>query len=117
VLRATLVTALVLAGAVCAEHRSIIVASTTSTRAPGLFGHVLPMFKAQTGIDAKLVAQGTGQALETGRRGDGDVMFVHAKKEEVRLVAEGFGTKRFDVMHNDFMPVGPPPTPRAQRRP
>jgi tungstate transport system substrate-binding protein len=106
-----LVTALILAGAVRAEHRSIIVASTTSTRAPGLFGHVLPMFKAKTGIDAKLVTQGAGQALETGRRGDADVLFVHAKREEVRLVAEGFGAKRFDVMHNDFMPVAPPPTP------
>jgi hypothetical protein len=81
-----------------------------TTRDPGRFGHVLPKFKAKTGIDVELVAPGTGQARDRGRRGDADVMFVHAKKEE-RLVAEGFGAKRFDVLHNDVMPVRPPPTP------
>jgi tungstate transport system substrate-binding protein len=94
-----------------AQDKSIVVASTTSTQDSGLFGHILPMFKAKTGIDAKIVAQGTGQALETGRRGDADVLFVHAKAQEEKFVAEGFGVKRFDVMYNDFVLIGPKEDP------
>jgi tungstate transport system substrate-binding protein len=94
-----------------AQEKSIVVASTTSTQDSGLFGHILPMFKAKTGIDVKVVAQGTGQALDTGRRGDADVLFVHAKAQEEKFVAEGFGVKRFDVMYNDFVLVGPKEDP------
>jgi tungstate transport system substrate-binding protein len=83
------------------------VASTTSTQDSGLFEHILPLFEAKTGIDVKVVAQGTGQALETGRRGDADVVFVHAKAQEEAFVREGFGVKRFDVMYNDFVLIGP----------
>jgi len=94
-----------------AQDKSIVVASTTSTQDSGLFGHILPMFKTKTGIDVKVVAQGTGQALDTGRRGDADVLFVHAKAQEDKFVAEGFGVKRFDVMYNDFVLVGPKEDP------
>ena len=90
-----------------AQDTSIVVASTTSTQDSGLFGHILPMFKAKTGIEVKVVAQGTGQALDTGRRGDADVVFVHAKAQEEKFVADGFGVKRFDVMYNDFVLIGP----------
>ena len=86
-------------------------ASTTSTQDSGLFGHILPLFKAETGIDVKVVAQGTGQALDTGRRGDADVVFVHAKAQEEKFVEDGFGVKRFDVMYNDFILVGPKSDP------
>ena len=85
----------------------IIVASTTSTENSGLFGHILPIFEAETGITVRVVAQGTGQALETGRRGDADVVFVHARALEEAFVAEGYGVARFDVMYNDFVIVGP----------
>src|ERR671912_2684733 len=78
-----------------AQDRSIVVASTTSTQDSGLFGHILPMFKAKTGIDVKVVSQGTGQALDTGRRGDADVVFVHAKSQEEKFVADGFGVRRY----------------------
>jgi tungstate transport system substrate-binding protein len=100
---------LVLIGAAgaCAEDRSIVVASTTSTQDSGLFGYLLPIFKEKTGIDVKVVAQGTGQALDTARRGDADVVFVHAKAQEEKFLAEGFGVKRFDVMYNDFVLIGP----------
>ncbi len=94
-----------------AQDKSIIVASTTSTQDSGLFSHLLPLFKAKTAIDVKVVAQGTGQALDTGRRGDADVVFVHAKAQEEKLVADGFGVKRFDVMYNDFVLIGPKPDP------
>ena len=94
-----------------AQDKSIVVASTTSTQDSGLFGHVLPMFKAKTGIDVKVVAQGTGQALDTGRRGDADVVFVHAKSQEEKFVADGFGVQRFDVMYNDFVLIGPKADP------
>ena len=94
-----------------AQDKSIVVASTTSTQDSGLFGHILPLFKAKTGIDVKVVAQGTGQALDTGRRGDADVVFVHAKPQEEKFVAEGFGVKRFDVMYNDFVLIGPKSDP------
>jgi tungstate transport system substrate-binding protein len=94
-----------------AQEKSIVVASTTSTQDSGLFGHILPLFKAKTGIDVKVVAQGTGQALDTGKRGDADVVFVHAKPQEEKFVAEGFGVKRFDVMYNDFVVIGPKSDP------
>jgi tungstate transport system substrate-binding protein len=90
-----------------AEDRSIVVASTTSTQDSGLFGYLLPIFKAKTGIEVKVIAQGTGQALDTARRGDADVVFVHAKSQEEKFLAEGFGVKRFDVMYNDFVLIGP----------
>jgi tungstate transport system substrate-binding protein len=90
-----------------AEEKSIVVASTTSTEDSGLFGHILPLFKAKTGIDVKVVAQGTGQALDTGRRGDADVVFVHAKSAEEKFLADGFGAKRYPVMYNDFVLIGP----------
>jgi tungstate transport system substrate-binding protein len=94
-----------------AQEKSIIVASTTSTQDSGLFGHILPLFKAKTGIEARVVAQGTGQGLDTGRRGDADVVFVHAKAQEERFVADGFGVKRFPVMYNDFVLIGPKSDP------
>ena len=78
-----------------AQDKSIVVASTTSTQDSGLFGHILPAFKVKTGIDVKVIAQGTGQALDTGRRGDADVVFVHARAQEEKFVADGFGVKRF----------------------
>ncbi len=90
-----------------AQDKSIVVSSTTSTNDSGLFGHILPMFKAKTGIDVKVVSQGTGQALDTGRRGDADVVFVHAKSQEEKFVAEGAGVKRHPVMYNDFILAGP----------
>jgi tungstate transport system substrate-binding protein len=99
--------ALLAQGAARAQDKSIVVASTTSTQDSGLFGHILPLFKAKTGIDVKVVAQGTGQALDTGRRGDADVLFVHAKAQEEKFVADGYGVKRFPVMYNDFVIVGP----------
>jgi tungstate transport system substrate-binding protein len=94
-----------------AQEKSIIVSSTTSTQDSGLFGHILPLFKAKTGIEVKVVSQGTGQALDTGRRGDADVVFVHAKAQEVKFVADGFGVKRFPVMYNDFVLIGPKSDP------
>jgi tungstate transport system substrate-binding protein len=94
-----------------AQTQSIVVASTTSTQDSGLFGHILPLFKAATGIEVRVVAQGTGQALDTGRRGDADVLFVHAKAQEEKFVADGFGVKRFPVMYNDFVLIGPKSDP------
>jgi tungstate transport system substrate-binding protein len=90
-----------------AQDKSIVVASTTSTQDSGLFGYLLPLFKAKTGIDVKVVAQGTGQALDTARRGDADVVFVHARSAEEKFLAEGFGVKRYPVMYNDFVLIGP----------
>src|SRR5262245_34603454 len=103
--------ALVIATPALAQDRSIVVASTTSTQDSGLFGHILPIFKQKTGIDVKVVAQGTGQALDTARRGDADVVFVHAKAAEEKFLAEGFGVKRYPVMYNDFVVVGPASDP------
>ncbi|WP_163264884.1 substrate-binding domain-containing protein [Chelativorans alearense] len=97
--------------AALAQDKSIVVASTTSTQDSGLFGHILPLFERETGIEVKVVAQGTGQALETGRRGDADVVFVHAKAQEEEFIRDGFGVKRFDVMYNDFVLVGPKSDP------
>src|SRR5258707_2711775 len=93
--------------AALAQDKSIVVASTTSTEDSGLFGYLLPIFKAKTGIDVKVVAQGTGQALDTARRGDADIVFVHAKSAEEKFLAEGFGVKRYPVMYNDFVLIGP----------
>ncbi|HMA71489.1 MAG TPA: extracellular solute-binding protein [Xanthobacteraceae bacterium] len=97
---------LVHAVAVAQEH-SIVVASTTSTEQSGLFGFLLPRFTAKTGIQVRVVAVGTGQALDIGRRGDADVVFVHDRPAEEKFMAEGFGVKRFDVMYNDFVIIGP----------
>ena len=94
-----------------AQDKSIVVSSTTSTQDSGLFGHILPLFTKKTGITVKVVAQGTGQALDTGRRGDADVVFVHAKAQEEKFVAEGAGVKRFPVMYNDFVLIGPKSDP------
>ncbi len=104
---AVLVGIMVNAAPAAAEDRSIVVASTTSTQDSGLFGYLLPIFKAKTGIEVKVIAQGTGQALDTARRGDADVVFVHAKAQEEKFLAEGFGVRRFDVMYNDFVLIGP----------
>jgi tungstate transport system substrate-binding protein len=94
-----------------AQEKAIIVASTTSTQDSGLFGHILPIFKQRTGIDVKVISQGTGQALDTGRRGDADVVFVHARPQEEKFIADGFGVKRFPVMYNDFVLIGPKSDP------
>jgi tungstate transport system substrate-binding protein len=94
-----------------AQVRSIIVASTTSTEQSGLFGYILPLFTARTGIRVNVVAVGTGQALDIGRRGDADVVFVHDRPAEDKFMAEGFGVKRFDVMYNDFVIIGPKADP------
>jgi tungstate transport system substrate-binding protein len=94
-----------------AGDKSIVVASTTSTQDSGLFGYILPIFKGKTGIDVKVIAQGTGQALDTGRRGDADVLFVHAKPAEEQFIAEGAGVKRYPVMYNDFVLIGPKSDP------
>jgi len=94
-----------------AQERSITMASTTSTEQSGLFAHLLPAFKAARNIDVKVVAVGTGQALDIGRRGDADVVFVHDQVAEEKFVAEGFGLKRTAVMYNDFILVGPKSDP------
>lgn len=94
-----------------AQDKSIVVASTTSTQDSGLFEYLLPIFKQATGITVKVIAQGTGQALDTGRRGDADVVFVHAKPAEEKFLAEGAGVKRYPVMYNDFILVGPKSDP------
>jgi tungstate transport system substrate-binding protein len=94
-----------------ADTRFITVSSTTSTTDAGLFNHLLPLFKAKTGIDVRVVSQGTGQALDTGRRGDADVVFVHAKAQEETFVADGFGVERKAVMYNDFVLIGPKSDP------
>ena len=89
------------------DGKSIIIQSTTSTQNSGLFDHILPMFEKESGINVKVVAVGTGQALKNGRNGDGDVLLVHAKAAEEKFIAEGYGVKRFDVMYNDFVIIGP----------
>ncbi len=98
-----------------AQERNIVMASTTSTEQSGLFAHLLPAFTQATGIHVRVVAVGTGQALDMGRRGDADVLFVHDKAAEEKLVAEGFGLKRSDVMYNDFVVVGPADDPARVR--
>ena len=94
-----------------AGTRFITVSSTTSTTDSGLFNHLLPAFKAKTGVEVRVVSQGTGQALDTGRRGDADVVFVHARAQEVKFVEEGFGIARKPVMYNDFVLIGPKADP------
>jgi tungstate transport system substrate-binding protein len=103
--------ALLLGAPAYAQDKSIVVASTTSTQDSGLFEYLLPIFQQKTGITVKVVAQGTGQALDTGRRGDADVVFVHAKSAEEKFLAEGEGVKRFPVMYNDFVLIGPKTDP------
>jgi tungstate transport system substrate-binding protein len=93
------------------QDKSITVASTTSTENSGLFKYLLPIFKEKTGIDVKVVALGTGQALDVGRRGDADVVFVHAKPLEEKFVADGEGVARYEVMYNDFVVIGPKSDP------
>lgn len=92
-------------------QKSIVVSSTTSTEQSGLFGHILPPFEKKTGIQVKVVAVGTGQALDIGRRGDADVVFVHDQVAEDKFVLEGFADKRIDVMYNDFVLIGPKSDP------
>jgi len=100
---------------VAVQAESIVVASTTSTEQSGLFTHLLPAFKKDSGIDVKVVALGTGQALDMGRRGDADVLFVHDQVAEEKIVADGFAVKRFPVMYNDFVLVGPGADPAQTR--
>jgi len=94
-----------------ADERFIVVASTTSTEDSGLFEYLLPLFTKKTGIEVRVVAKGTGQAIDLAKKGDADVLFVHDKKSEEQFVADGFGVKRFEVMYNDFIIVGPQADP------
>lgn len=98
-----------------AQDRSILVASTTSTQDSGLYGYLLPIVKQSTGIEVKVLAQGTGQALDTARRCDADVVFVHARSAEEKFLAEGYGVKRYPVMYNDFVLIGPKSDPAGIR--
>jgi len=111
IIAAALTTALFSAVPAIAQDKSIVVASTTSTEDSGLFEYLLPLFTMKTGITVKVVAQGTGQALDTARRGDADVVFVHAKSAEEKFLAEGQGVKRYPVMYNDFVLIGPKSDP------
>ena len=106
-LKRILIASLFMIGSALAQERSITVASTTSTEQSGLFGYLLPRFTEATGIGVKVIAVGTGQALDIGRRGDADVVFVHDRPAEEKFLAEGFAVKRNDVMYNDFVVVGP----------
>lgn len=107
---------LALAAAPAAQaQKYITVSSTTSTENSGLFKHILPFFEKKTGIDVRVVAQGTGQALDTARRGDADVVFVHAKAAEEKFIKEGHGVKRHPVMYNDFVLIGPKSDPAKVR--
>lgn len=111
----TLAAAGLLSAGLCAPLQAqdtfIIVQSTTSTQNSGLFEFMLPKFQEKTGIEVRVVAVGTGQAIKNAANGDGDVLFVHAKPAEEKFVADGYGVKRFDVMYNDFVVVGPPADP------
>ena len=107
--------AIVLVASCLASAQSLVMASTTSTEQSGLFAHLLPAFKAATGLDVKVVAVGTGQAIDMGRRGDADVLFVHDQAAEEKLVQEGFATQRLPVMYNDFVLVGPANDPARVR--
>jgi tungstate transport system substrate-binding protein len=107
--------AFALAAPMAHAREAITVASTTSTEQSGLFRHLLPQFERATGIEARVVAVGTGQALDLGRRGDADVVFVHDEAAETKFVAEGSGVKRFPVMYNDFVLVGPRADPAGAR--
>src|SRR6266702_2139963 len=110
-LKRILIASLLIMGSALAQERSITVASTTSTEQSGLFGYLLPRFTEATGIGVKVIAVGTGQALDIGRRGDADVVFVHDRPAEEKFLAEGFAVKRNDVMYNDFVVVGPKADP------
>jgi tungstate transport system substrate-binding protein len=110
-LKRILIASLVMIGSAFAQERSITVASTTSTEQSGLFGYLLPRFTSATGIGVKVVAVGTGQALDIGRRGDADVVFVHDRVAEEKFLFEGFALKRRDVMYNDFVVIGPKSDP------
>ncbi len=112
---ATVVMASTVLMAATAQAQTIVMASTTSTEQSGLFTHLLPEFKKASGIDIKVVAVGTGQALDMGRRGDADVLFVHDQTAEEKMVADGFAVKRFAVMYNDFVIVGPKADPAGAR--
>lgn len=107
----TLLLAPVAAVGFAAQDDFIVVQSTTSTQNSGLFDHILPKFTEKTGIEVRVVAVGTGQALKNARNGDGDVVLVHSKPDEEKFVAEGWGVKRHDVMYNDFIIVGPASDP------
>jgi tungstate transport system substrate-binding protein len=109
IFRALLLTALAITAH--AQGKFITVASTTSTEQSGLFKHLLPIFEKKTGIQVHVVAVGTGQALDIGRRGDADVVLVHARPLEEKFMAEGEGVKRYDVMYNDFVLIGPKSDP------
>jgi tungstate transport system substrate-binding protein len=110
-LRVLVLAAALLAAAPAWAQKFITVASTTSTEQSGLFKHMLPIFEKKSGIQVRVVALGTGQSLDMGKRGDADVVFVHAKQLEEKFVAEGYGVKRFEVMYNDFVLVGPKSDP------
>lgn len=115
-IRALVLVPLALAATVSiAQTNTIVMASTTSTEQSGLFPYLLPEFKKATGIDVKVVAVGTGQAIDMGRRGDADVLFVHDQVAEEKVVAEGFAIKRFPVMYNDFVLIGPAADPAKTR--
>jgi len=114
-LTVSLLAALGAVSPVCAEPASIVVASTTSTEQSGLFKHILPLFKQKSGIEVKVVALGTGQALDAARRGDADVVLVHDRPAEDKFVAEGFAKVRQDVMYNDFVLIGPKADPAGIR--
>ncbi|MFO1277982.1 MAG: substrate-binding domain-containing protein [Burkholderiaceae bacterium] len=107
--------AIVLIASGVAHAQSIVMSSTTSTEQSGLFGHLMPEFKKASGIDVKVVALGTGQALDMARRGDADVVFVHDQAAEEKFVADGFGLKRYPVMYNDFVLIGPKGDPVATK--
>ena len=107
--------AMVLLACGLAQAQSIVMSSTTSTEQSGLFGHLMPEFKKASGIDVKVVALGTGQALDMARRGDADVVFVHDQAAEEKFVADGFGLKRYPVMYNDFVLIGPKGDPVATK--
>ncbi len=115
--RRDFIVSLALAAVVCGAHpvlaqeKSIVVASTTSTEDSGLFEYLLPLYKQKTGVTVKVIAQGTGQALDTGRRGDADVVFVHARSAELKFLSEGQGVRRYPVMYNDFVLIGPQSDP------
>ncbi len=108
-------TAVLAAASAGVSAQSIVVASTTSTEQSGLFEHILPRFKEASGIEVRVVALGTGQALDVGRRGDADVVFVHNVEAEEKFVADGFGVERFPVMYNDFVLIGPVADPAATK--
>ncbi len=112
---AGLVSAGLLGASAALAQSSIVVASTTSTEQSGLFGHILPAFKQASGIDVKVVALGTGQAIDMARRGDADVLFVHDKLAEEKFVADGFAAKRQEVMYNDFVLIGPKADPAGTK--